>query len=156
MLVVKKCARLVFGLSALAAALSIAACAETVAGPSTVSTPSAAAPAAIVAGAWKLQSLTRSDSTTVTVSDPNRFTLEFLDGGTRLAVRADCNRGAGSYTTSTSTLSVGPLAVTKAYCVETAPLDDEYLRVLGGDSVMTMGATSLELSSSRGTLKFGK
>src|SRR6185295_16051695 len=157
MLVVKTCARLMFGLSALTAALSMAACAESVAGPTTVSAPSAAAPAPIVAGAWKLQSLTRSDSTVVEVKEPDRFTLEFLDGGTRVALRVDCNRAAGPYTTSGSTLTVGPaLAITKAYCGETAPFDDEYVRVLSGDSAVTISATSLELSSSRGTLKFGK
>ena len=157
MLVVKTCARFVFSLSALAAALSIAACAESVAGPSTVSTPSAAAPAAIVAGAWKLQSLTRSDSTVVDVKEPDRFTLEFPDGGTRVTMRVDCNRAAGPYKTSGSTLTVGPaLAMTRAFCAETAALGDEYVRVLSGDSSVTASAASLELSSARGTLKFVK
>jgi heat shock protein HslJ len=147
----------VLALSALAAALSIAACAETVAGPSTVSTPSAATPAALVAGVWKLQSLTRSDSTVVEVKEPDRFTLEFLDGSTRVALRVDCNRAAGGYKTSGNTLTVGPaLAMTKAFCAETADLGDEYVRVLSGDSTVTTSATSLELSSPRGTLKFGK
>jgi heat shock protein HslJ len=157
MLVVKQRARLVCSLSALAAAISMAACAETVSGPSTVSPASPAAPAAIVAGAWKLQSLTRSDSTVVNVKEPDRFTLEFLDGGSRVALRVDCNRAAGPYTTSGSTLTVGPaLAMTRAFCAETAALGDEYVRVLSGDSSVTASAASLELSSARGTLKFVK
>ena len=162
MLGMKQCARLAWSLSAIAAAVSIAACAESVSGPSTVAPPSAAppsaaAPAAIVAGVWKLQSIRRSDSTVVQVTEPDRFTLEFLGDGTRVALRVDCNRAAGGYTTSGSTVTVGPaLAMTKAFCAETADLGDEYLRVLSGDSTVTIGATSLDLSSSRGTLKFGK
>ena len=163
MSVVKMCARVVIAVSALAAALSMAACAETATGPSSVSTPSmpsgpsATAPAAIAAGVWKLQSLTRSDSTVVDVKEPDRFTLEFLDGGTRIALRVDCTRGAGPYTTSGRTLTIGPaIAMTRAYCAATAQLGDEYVQLLSGDSTVTISATSLELASPRGTLKFGK
>jgi heat shock protein HslJ len=129
--------------------LSIAACAQTVSGPSNIQDPSA-----IVAGAWKLQSLARPDSTEVTVGDPNRFTLEFVDGGSRLALRADCNSGSGTYTANGRVLTVGPLAMTRAFCGSTAPFDDEYVRVLGGESLFTATASSFELSSSRGTLRF--
>ena len=156
MLAVKKCARMVSSLSALAAAVAISACAETVAGPSTTNAESAVAPAVVVSGSWKLQSLTRSDSTVVNVKNPDLFTLEFLDGGTRLALRSDCNRGFGGYTTSGNTMTVGPLATTKAYCTSTAPFDDEYVRLLDGENVVTATATTLDLSSSRGTLKFGR
>jgi len=153
----KQWARFLGGLSAVATAISFAACAETVAGPSTVTRASAAAPAAIVAGMWKLQSLTRSDSTVVNIKDPDRFTLEFLEDGTRVALRVDCNRAAGSYKTSGNTLTVGPaLAMTKAYCAETAQLGDDYVTVISGDSTVTSTATSLQLASSRGTLRFTK
>ena len=153
---VKNYARLAHSMSALAVALSMAACAETVAGPSTPSSESAAASEAIGTGAWKLQSLTRLDSTTVNVAEPDRFTLEFVQDTSRLALRADCNRGFGSYTTSGSTLTLGPVAITKAFCASTAPFDDEYLRFLSGENVVNVTATSLVLSSSRGTLRFGK
>jgi heat shock protein HslJ len=150
---VKKQVRLAFGFTALGAALSLAACAQSIA-PSTI-TPSeaATAPAAIVTGAWKLQSLTRSDSTVVTVSQPERFTVEFTDAN-RISLRADCNRGFGSFTSNGNAISVGPVAITKAYCVETAPLDDEFVGLLNGDNAVTSTATSLQLSSARGTLRF--
>ena len=156
MLVVRKYARFVFGVSALAAAVAISACAETVAGPSTPNIAAAVAPPPIATGSWKLQSLTRSDSTVVNVKNPDLFTIEFVDGSARLALRADCNRGFGGYTTNGSTMTLGPVAITKAYCASTAPFDDEYVRLLDGENVVTVTATSLQLSSSRGTLKFGK
>jgi heat shock protein HslJ len=108
-----------------------------------------------VTGSWKLQSLTRPDSTVVNISEPVRFTLEFLEGG-RLSLRADCNRGTGGYATNGNTLTVGPVAITKAYCAATAPLDDEYVRLLGGENVVVADATTLVLSSSQGTLRFGR
>jgi len=108
----------------------------------------------VAAGPWQLQSLTRSDSSTVVVAEPERFTLEFVSGE-RLAIRADCNRASGAYGLSGATLSVGPLASTKAYC-SSAPFDDEYLSLLGGDNAASVTATTLVLSSPRGALRFGR
>src|SRR5262245_35261987 len=155
MLAVKKHVRVVFGMSALGVVLSLAACAQTISPSATTPSEAATAPAALVTGAWKLQSITRSDSTVVTISEPDRFTVEFADGN-RLSLRADCNRGFGSFSANGSSISVGPVAITKAYCASTAPLDDEYVGLLNGDNVVTATATSLQLSSSRGTLRFVK
>jgi heat shock protein HslJ len=141
-------------MSALAAVLSLAACAQPIA-PSATSPSQAATSAAALTGAWRLQSLTRPDSTVVPVSEPDRFTVEFVENN-RLALRADCNRGFGGFSTNGNTISLGPVAITKAYCGETAPFDDEYVRLLGGDNVVTVTATSLDLASSRGTLHFIK
>jgi heat shock protein HslJ len=151
---VKKHVRIVFGMSALAAVISMAACAQTIA-PSATAPSEAATAAAALTGAWKLQSLTRPDSTVVPVSEPDRFTIQFSEGS-RFAFRADCNRGNGGYTAAGNAISVGAVAITKAYCVETAPFDNEYVGLLTGDNVVTATAASLTLSSSRGTLRFIK
>jgi heat shock protein HslJ len=160
MSVLKKCARLTASIFALALAVSIAACGDNAAAPSTTtvesSGQSSAAAAAFVTGAWKLQSLTRPDSTTVTVNQPELFTLEFVEGETRLALRVDCNRAVGPYKTNGSTLTVGAVAMTRAYCAATAAFGDEYMSMLGGENLVTVTATSLVLSSPRGTLRFGK
>jgi len=144
------------GALALAASLSIAACAGSVAAPSaptTAATPPNAA--AAVTGAWRLQSLTRPDSTTVTVDRPELFTIEFLDGApTRLAARVDCNRAVGPYTTGNGSLSIGAVAMTRAYCGATAALGDEYVRLLDGEHTVTISPGTLVLSSPRGTLRF--
>jgi heat shock protein HslJ len=148
--ILRKHTRVLRRASSLALILSVAACVQNVSGPSNIQDASA-----LVAGAWRLQSLARPDSTVITVSDPSRFTLEFLESGSRLALRADCNTGNGTYSESGRTLTVGPLAMTRAFC-STAPFDDEYVRVLGGESLFTATAGSLELSSSRGILRFGR
>jgi len=139
--------------AALSIAVSAAACAHNSASQS-VTSPSApiASVAASIAGTWKLQSLTFPDSTTVTVSDPSQFTLELRDGGL-VALRLDCNRGSGGYTITGATLTLTPLAVTKAYCGSDS-LDTQYLRLLGETTTVTARTTSLELASSRGTLRF--
>jgi len=149
-----KYSRLACSISALALVLSMAACSGNVAAPSGNTGASSAATAATVSGSWKLQSLTGADSTTVTVDHPDLFTLEFADG--RIALRVDCNRATGPYTTNGSTLTIGTMAMTKAYCAATAQLGDDYVRILDGDNVVNVTATSLVLSSSRGTLRFGK
>ncbi len=108
----------------------------------------------MVPGVLKLQSLTRADSTTVTISDPQQFTLEFLENN-RIAVKADCNRASGGFTLKGTTLTIGPMAVTKAYC-GSASLDGEFLSLLGGETVATASPTSLVLSSARGALRFSR
>jgi len=151
----KKHVRPALGFPVLAAVLSLAACAQSIA-PSSVTSFEAATGAAIVTtGAWKLQSITRPDSTVVSISDPDRFTVQFTDNN-RLSLRADCNRGFGGFSSNGNSINVGPVGITKAYCVETAPLDDEYVSLLNGDNTVTLTATSLQLSSARGTLRFIK
>jgi heat shock protein HslJ len=155
MLFVGKSVRVVSRVSVAAGlVLLTAACAQSNLAPSSAGNPAAATSAATAGGPWQLQSLTRSDSSTVTVSEPDRFTLQFVDAD-RLAIRADCNRASGGYTLSGSTLAVGVLASTKAYC-SSAPFDDEFLQLLGGETVPSVTATTLVLSSSRGTLRFGR
>ncbi len=131
------------------------ACANNPLAPSMTSSSEATTIAAeVVPGVLKLQSLTRADATTVTISDPQQFTLEFLDNN-RVAVKADCNRASGSFTLNGTTLTIGPMAVTKAYC-GSASLDGEFLSLLGGETVATVSTTSLVLSSARGALRFSR
>jgi len=106
-------------------------------------------------GVWKLQSMTNADATTVTIDEPELFTVEFRDS-TRLAARIDCNRGSGSFTLSGETITIGAMAVTRAYCGKTAVVGDAFTSTLSGDHVVSRTATSLVLSSPRGTLRFGR
>ncbi len=95
---------------------------------------------ATLTGAWKLQSVTTSDGTTVTIDKPELFTLEFSDA-TRLAARFDCNRGAGSFALNGDTMTIGAMAVTKAYCAETAQVGDLFAWVaLAGFALVTITA----------------
>jgi len=74
----------------------------------------------------------------------------------RLAARIDCNRGAGSFALNGDTMTIGAMAVTKAYCAETARVGDLFAGALFGEHVVSATATSLVLSSPRGTLRFGR
>jgi len=152
---VKKHIRLTLWFPVLVAMLSLTACAQSIAPSSTTSSEAPTAAAIVTTGAWKLQSITRPDSTIVSISEPDRFTVQFADGN-RLSLRADCNRGFGGFSSNGNSINVGPVGITKAYCVETAPLDDEYVSLLNGDNTVTLTATSLQLSSARGTLRFIK
>ena len=139
----------------LAAIVSIAACASSPLAPSSATdTTTTTITAATVPGELKLQSLTRADSTTVAVAEPDRFTVQFLDDN-RIAVRADCNRGAGSFSTNGNAVTVGPMAVTKAYCGSDS-IDNEFLSLLDGTNVVMVSAASVLLTSARGSLQFNR
>jgi heat shock protein HslJ len=146
-------------LSVLAVACMLAACAGNVASPSTsaaggASNSSSVATTALT-GIWKPQSVTTPDGATVAIDKPELFTLEFSDA-TRLAARIDCNRGAGSFALDGDMMTIGAMAVTKAYCAETARVGDLFITALFGEHVVSATATSLVLSSSRATLRFGR
>ena len=129
-----------------------AACSESVAAPS----PTAqAAQSPITDGVWRLQSFQRSDSTSVPVPDPSRFTIEVGADG-RLAVRSDCNRCSGSYSQAGGGFKVGSaMACTKAFC-STAPFDAEYEAALSGATLVRTGDSTLEALSGSGVLRFAR
>lgn len=78
------------------------------------------------------------------------YTVTFSNG--RLSARADCNSCAGSYSMSQSTLTAGPaLACTRAAC-PTAAFESAYTAILSGDSDAVVTASTLTLSSTRGTI----
>ena len=128
-----------------------AACDESITGPS----PNAASAAPSVAeGVWRLQAFRRADSTVVTVSNPDRFTIEVGTGG-RISVRADCNRCSASYSQSSGSLRLDPaMACTRAACAS-APFDTEYVSALS-DAILRTSGDSLESVSKAGVLTFTK
>ena len=139
---------------AVAASLSLTACQRNPLEPSPLLTAPGGALNIETNATWKLQSLVRGDQAGATIKDPSLFTLSLAEDGT-LQARADCNRASGGYTVSGSTLSIGPLASTKAYCAS-APLDTDYLMLLSGENTVSVSGSTLQLSSPRGTLSFGQ
>ena len=80
------------------------------------------------------------------------YRLTFADG--RLSTRVDCNTCGGTFGLSGQTLTAGPaLACTRAAC-PTMAFENEYTRVLSGESSVAMSAGTLVLTSSRGTLRY--
>ena len=64
---------------------------------------------------WKLETIERPGSATITVPNPEQYTLRFESNG-NLAVRADCNTCGGRYSLNGSSLSVGDVACTLIAC----------------------------------------
>jgi len=75
---------------------------------------------------WQLVKIMEMDDSVDEPDDRSLYTLEFGADG-RAAMRADCNRGTGSWTSgSPGQLLFGPIASTKAMCPP-ASLSDKYL-----------------------------
>jgi len=105
-----------------------------------------------LAGTWNLQSLQPAGDVDQTTPAGATYTLTFADG--RLSTRADCNVCGGPFILSGQTLTAGPtLACTRAAC-PTMAFESTYMRLLGGDSTVTLADGALVLSSARGVLHF--
>ena len=64
---------------------------------------------------WSWHSTLAPDGSRTPVSSPERYTLQLLREGT-VRVRADCNRGSGTYRSSDVELHFDRVAVTKRGC----------------------------------------
>ncbi len=106
-----------------ALALALAACAATESGgpplPGRVDAPPpplAAADDTLATNVvWTWAGTQMKDGTRIVPDAPERYSLDFQPGG-RVNVRADCNRGGGSYRLDEGALSFGPIALTKMMC----------------------------------------
>jgi heat shock protein HslJ len=98
---------------------------------------------------WSWQGTQMNDTARFVPDAPERYTLEFLPGG-KVSVRADCNRGNGSYQRAGNAVAIGPIALTRMMCLP-GSRDAEFLQGLasvsgmlfrGGDLVLTLKADS--------------
>jgi heat shock protein HslJ len=110
-------------------------------------------PSAVTGGVWKLQSL-ETPVLFVPVSRPENYTVEFRESGA-LAVKADCNSCSGTYTISGESLTIGPLACTRAFCGE-ASLDTAFLAVLTNANSFGVTGSELKIYSSKGTARLNR
>ncbi|HQZ16479.1 MAG TPA: META domain-containing protein [Vicinamibacteria bacterium] len=110
-------------------------------------------PTAVTGGVWKLQSL-ETPALFVPVGRPESYTVEFRDAAV-LAVKADCNSCSGTYTISGSSLTIGALACTRAFCGE-ASLDTAFLAVLTNASSFGVTDAELKIFSSKGTARLNR
>ena len=66
--------------------------------------------------AWRLVRFQGGDGTVLVPDDRSKYTIAFGADG-RVAVRFDCNRGSGGWTSpGPSRLEFGPMALTRAMC----------------------------------------
>jgi len=81
---------------------------------------------------WQWQSTQLRDGRTIVAAAPDRYTLKF-DGGGRVLVRADCNRGFGAYEVNGGAMRIAPIATTRMGC----PPDSQDAAFMQGLSVVT-------------------
>jgi heat shock protein HslJ len=111
------------------------------------------APEAVNGTVWQWER-TVTPVETVESPAPDRYTLELAPNG-RLMVRADCNRGTGTYRIGAGTIAFGPIATTRMACLP-GSLDARYLRDLQRAATFFVegGSLFIELPVDSGTLRF--
>lgn len=101
---------------------------------------------------WKLETIERTGAATITIPNPEQFTLRFEDNG-NLAVRADCNSCGGRYTLDGSSLSIGSVACTLIAC-PVPGLDTTFTQALGNVRSVTATEGHLTITGTGFTLRF--
>ncbi len=83
----------------------------------------------LMGSVWKLQQIQMNDGSQTVPSNPDNYTIEFMDDGS-VAVQADCNRGRASFATATDNrLTITGVAITRMACPEGSS-DTAFLRGL--------------------------
>lgn len=99
-------------------------------------------------GAWFWLGST-SAAGTLTVADPARYQIDLVDDGT-MQVRADCNRGRGSYTlASPAQFAVGPIGMTKMGCAPDSQ-DRDFLAQLSAGGALDVHTDWLRIDGADG------
>ncbi len=104
---------------------------------------------------WRWQS-SESAMGKTTVDKPENYQIEFMADG-KIGVKADCNGGGGSYTTTGANISFARIFTTKMFCGEKS-LDNRFLQ--GFESARTYRIEGnnllIEGADDNGTMKFFK
>lgn len=108
----------------------------------------------IVGANWQWVETAYGDGTTLTVDDPTRYMLSLQPDGT-VALRADCNRGRGSYTLDGALLSLDVAVMTRMACPE-GSLAEEFVRDLNAAATYVMDGDDLviNLFADAGNMRF--
>ncbi len=122
--------------------------------------PSNAAPPALSAAAnelgiptWQWVRTDGADGRVVNAAAPERYTLKF-EGGGRVLVRADCNRGSGSYEVNGAQMKLAPIALTRMGCPPGSQ-DAEFTQAISRVSTYAIANRELTLRLADGaTMRF--
>jgi len=105
-----------------------------------------------IPGTWNLVSIRPAGETEQAKPSGATYSLTLVDG--RLSTRADCNTCGGAYNLNGQTLTATPsMACTRAAC-PTMAFENAYMKLLGGESTVSLSGGTLELTSPRGVLHF--
>jgi heat shock protein HslJ len=105
---------------------------------------------------WRWQRSVYNNDTESLPTDPDRYTITMqLDG--RVNIRADCNRGGGTYTLNEKKISITITHTTRAACPPDS-LEQDYIRDLNGVAgwFLKEGDLYMDIKFDTGTMKFSK
>lgn len=122
--------------------------------PANAAPPELSAAANELAGpVWQWQRTHWPDGKSVAATGPDRYTLKF-EGGGRVLLRADCNRGSASYEVSGSAMKLGPAMLTRMGCPPGSQ-DAEFASAVAGVASYAIGNSELTLTLAGGaTMRF--
>ncbi len=111
-------------------------------------------PFPLIGTVWAWHATTGNGGEVASVASPDRYTIELQAGGA-LRVRADCNRGGGSYAAGDVDVRFGPIATTKIGC-PAGSRDREFLEALSRVDAYRFEGIELVLTSAanRSTMRF--
>jgi heat shock protein HslJ len=109
-------------------------------------------PTPIVNVTWKLESVARVGNATITVPNPDQFTVRF-ESNSNMSVRADCNSCSGRYSLDGSSISIGNLACTLIGCPMPG-LDQIFTAALQNARTATASGNQLVMTGPDYTLTF--
>jgi heat shock protein HslJ len=101
---------------------------------------------------WKLESIERVGSATITIPNPEQYTLRLEDDG-QVQIHADCNSCSGRYTLTGSSLSISPMACTRAFC-SLASFDGNYSAALENVRSVAVTGNQMVVTGTGFTLRF--
>lgn len=105
---------------------------------------------------WRWQGTVYNNDTESVSADPDRFTLTLQSDG-KVSIRADCNRGGGTYILDEKKISITITHTTRAAC-SPGSLEKPYIRDLNGVAgwFFKEGDLYLDIKFDTGTMKFSK
>lgn len=138
------------------AALSFALAVGAILAPAATShaaSPQQTAPA-LAGTSWKWTEFRGGDGKVLTVEAPENYTVAFGPDG-KVAVKADCNTGGGSYAQDGNSLKFGPIALTMMACPP-GGLGGEFLKYLDNVRTFVMDGDALvmNLFADAGDMRF--
>lgn len=99
-------------------------------------------PTAVRDVTWKLESIEQAGAATITIANPDRFTVR-LEADGRVNVGADCNSCNGRYTLDGSSIAFSAMACTRAFCG--TAIDTTYSAALATIRTITVSDTRMVL-----------
>lgn len=121
--------------------------------------PAGSAPPALSAaserldiGTWQWVITEGPATASVKAAAPERYTLRF-EGGGRVLVRADCNRGSGAYEVNGNAMTMKPIAMTRMGCPG-GTQDTQFMLALSRVTAYQVRGDELALTLPDGTMRF--